>query len=156
MSPSATVTAEQVKKTLAWVRASFIAAEADDISGWFTDFFYPDGAITFNDQPPTKGYEAMKAYFDQFNSVISSTKHVVERVDVLSDRIYIQVHVEFVVKNDPEQKKVVVGGMVAAQKKIDEEKVSFYKIYTDKAPLEERIKMFNWRKTDFMFSLIRK
>lgn len=143
MQANSTLTTEQVEKALAWVRASFVAAEADDVSEWITGFFYPDGAIAFNDQPPAKGHEAIQSYFDDFNSRISSTKHVVDRVDVLPDRLYIQLHVEFVVKNDPEQKIIRLGGMVAAEKKIVEDKVSFYKIYTDKAPLEQRIRMFH-------------
>jgi hypothetical protein len=143
MSITAAITPEQVEKTLAWIKASHAAAETMDVRHMITDFFYPDAAVSFNDEPPTKGHEAMISYFEHFYRPLSSMKHIIERVDVLSDRVYIQVQVEFIVKNDPEQKIITLAGIVAAEKNIDEDMVSFYKIYTNKAPLEQRIKMFH-------------
>ncbi len=143
MSTADVITNEQIEKTLAWIETSFASAETMIARQWITTFFYPDAAVAFNDEPPTKGHEAMISYMDHFHSTLSSIKHIIERVDVLSDRIYIQVHVEFVVKNDPEQKKITFEGIVAAEKKIDEDVVSLYKIYADKTRLEQRIKMFH-------------
>jgi hypothetical protein len=137
------ITREQIEKTLAWIEASFASAETMIARQWITTYFYPDAAIAFNDESPTKGHEVMISYMDYFHSTLSSIKHIIERVDVLSDRVYIQVHVEFIVKNDPEQKTITFEGIVVAEKKIDEDMVSFYKIYADKARLEQRIKMFH-------------
>jgi hypothetical protein len=142
MSTTGAITHEQVEKTMAWIRDFYAAAETD-ARRWITGFFHPDAAIAFTGQPPTVGQEAMISYFEQFNSIFSSIKHIVERVDVLSDRVYIQLDVEFIVKNDPEQKTIRITGIVATQKKIDEDKVSFYTIYSDKTPLDQRIKMFH-------------
>ena len=143
MSTADIITREQIEKTLAWIKSSFASAETMNARQWITTFFYPDAAVAFNDQSPTKGHEAMVSYMDHFHSTLSSIKHIIERVDVLSDRVYIQVHVEFIVKNDPEQKTITFEGIVTAEKKIDEDKVSLYKIYADKGRLEQRIKMFH-------------
>jgi hypothetical protein len=142
MSTADEITPEQVEKTLVWVQASFAAAETFDNQLWITGFFYPDATIAYSGQAPMQGHEALIADFDYFTSRLTSIKHHAEHVDVLSDRVYIQARVEFVLKNDPEQKTLSFEGMVAIQKKIDEDKASFYKIYTDKTLLEERIKMF--------------
>jgi hypothetical protein len=143
MSTTAAITTEQVEKASAWLQAFYTADETMNARHWITGFFYPDAAITFNDEPPAKGHEAMISKMQSFNNTLSSIKHIVERLDALSDRLYIQLQVEIVVKNDPEQKAITYGGMVVAHKKINEDRVSFYKIYTNKTPLEQRIKMFN-------------
>ena len=143
MSTNSAITREQIEKTMDWIQASFATIETMNAQRWINDFFYPDAAIAFNDQSPTKGCDAMISHMQHFHDRLSSIKHIVERVDVLHDRIYMQVHVECIIRNDPEQRIITSEGLVAVQKKVDEDKVSFYKIYTDKTSLEQKIKMFH-------------
>jgi hypothetical protein len=89
-----------------------------------------------------KGYQEIHAHFEKQNPQLTSMKHNIHRVDVHSDRIYVQNESTFIVKNDPEQKEIKLKAIAVFSKNIDEEKVSSIDVYFDPTPLVERITMF--------------
>lgn len=142
MSNAKTVTPADVEKTRAWLKSFYAADETLVARNWLTTFFYPDAAITFNNETPVKGHDAMIAYYDHFNSMFSKMDHILQHLEVLPDRLYIQLQVDLYPKKDPEQKPFTAYSCVVCDKKLDEDKVSFYNIYADVASLKEYLKKF--------------
>lgn len=139
MTSTRVITAKDVENTKAWIKKFFAVDETLVAKDWITGFFYPDAAITFNNEPPQKGHEQLIPYFDHFNSMFTKIDHLVGEVDVLPDRFYMHLKVDLYIKKDPQQVPVSVCSLICCDKKVDEDKCSLYNIYFNGGVLHQRL-----------------
>jgi hypothetical protein len=140
MPPPIALTTEQVEASQAWVRDFFKVFESFDREQWRTKFFRPDTIINVRNDPPLK-YDEILPHFEKEQSLLTSLKHNLKHIDVLSDRIYVQADCISVVKNDPEQKETTMKMVCLFWKNINEDKLLSIDAYFDPSPLLERIKL---------------
>jgi ketosteroid isomerase-like protein len=137
-------TTEQIKAGRAWIQAVYDAFNSNpfDIERWLTDFYQPDAVFTHGSHPPLKGHKEISAHLEQAHKE-QSARHVVKHIDVVSDRIYVEIDGYFIRHNDPEKMEIMITGVAVFHKKIDENKTSSVSIYMDPTPLIERIKVLS-------------
>jgi hypothetical protein len=137
-------TTEQIEAGRAWIQAVYDGFNSNpfDIERWLTDFYQPDAVFTQGSQPPLKGHEEISAYLVQAHKK-QSARHVIKHIDVVSDRIYVEIDGYFIRHNDPEKMEIMITGVAVFHKKIDENKTSSVSIYMDPTPLIERIKVLS-------------
>ncbi len=142
MSLPEVATTDEVETTRAWIRNFYEGINFPDINSWVTDFYKPDAILNYGNSPSLKGLKEIADHFEKERVILSNIKHFLLHVDVFSDRIYVQKKDIFIVKNDPEQKEIIIKLLVVIWKKVDEDKLSSLDYYLDPTPLLERIKMF--------------
>ncbi|PYI08822.1 hypothetical protein BO78DRAFT_364211 [Aspergillus sclerotiicarbonarius CBS 121057] len=103
-------------------------------------FYTSDCELLFPGRSPLKGQEAIINFFKQQSTVLESMKHTIGHIDVLPDRIYQEASIQYVLKADPEKKVIHIDGIAIFGKRVDEDKMRFFKVYLDPSPLAERLK----------------
>ncbi|CAF1292041.1 unnamed protein product [Adineta steineri] len=141
MSVSNVLTTEQNEVERGWIQAFYNTLNVDsfDIERWFEKYFENDASVTYNNDPPYKGYNDVSAHILQLRQKLS-VKYTVKHVDVISDRIYVEIDATVIRKNDPEKKEIHLSELAVFYKKINENKISSLKIYVDPTPLLEKNK----------------
>jgi hypothetical protein len=143
MSLPLAATTEQIEESRAWIRDFYHGIKSPDMQNWIDKFYQPDAVFNFGNRPPCKGLKDICGSFEKEREHVLSIKHDIIHADVFFDRIYVQKKDTFIVKNDPEQKEIVIKALVVIWKKADEDKLSAIDVYLDSAPLIERIKLYN-------------
>ncbi|CAF1488704.1 unnamed protein product [Adineta steineri] len=136
------VTWEQLEKTRTWIRAFYEACDSFNIQHWINEFFESDAIVQVANSPIITGHQDIINYFEQQYSHLSYMKHTIKRMDVLSERIYVHVETIFIIENDPEQRPIILKGLVIIGKKIDDTKLTFLNSYVGPAPFLNRIQMY--------------
>jgi hypothetical protein len=141
MSSSIAITNEQVEKSTAWARAYYAACDSFDVRSWITKFYDSNSGGQFGNLPPVKGQEACITLFESIFNPFSSMKHTIKHIDVIPERLYLDIEVTVLIKNDPERKPIAVDILVVLEKKVDKDKATGFHIYIDPSPIFERVKM---------------
>jgi ketosteroid isomerase-like protein len=142
MPPPIEISTEQIDASRTWVYDFYKAFDSFNLDYWLEKFYKPDTILNLCSNPPMIGFDQIRAHFENQQLLLTSMKHDIKYIDVLSDRIYVQNEANFIVKNDPEQKEIKIKAVCLFWKNIDGEKVSAIDVYFDPTPLTDRIKMF--------------
>ncbi|CAF1180678.1 unnamed protein product [Rotaria sp. Silwood1] len=143
MSLPIAATTEKVEEIRAWVEAFFKEYDSLNVQDWVTKYFQPGAILNVGDLPPVKGLKEICDYIEQEHAQVSIIKHDIKHVDLFSDRVYVQKKSTVLVKNDPEQKEIIIKVIFVFWKKINEDKLSSLDVYCDPTSLFERIKMYS-------------
>ncbi|CAI7618074.1 unnamed protein product [Penicillium glandicola] len=105
------VDASEIKaSSIEWLREYHAAGDALNPDVSVPKFYTPDCVMRFPGQPPLQGHDAIKGFFTKQFSLLDRMTHTIGHVDVVSDRIYQEAKIEYVVKGDPEQKVIKIDG----------------------------------------------
>jgi len=104
MSSSTAISNEQVEKSTAWARAYYVACDSFDVRSWITKFYASNSGGQFGNLPLVKGQEACITLFESIFNPFSSMKHTIKHIDVIPERLYLDIEVTVLIKNDPERK----------------------------------------------------
>ncbi|KAJ5959214.1 Nuclear transport factor 2 [Penicillium vulpinum] len=134
-------TAEIKKSAIEWLQQYHAAGDALNPDVSVPKFYTPDCVMRFPGQPPLEGHDAIKGFFKKQFSLLDSMTHTIGHVDVVSDRIYQEAKIEYVVKGDPEQKVIKIDGLAVFGRRVGEDQMSFFTVFLDPRPLLERKQM---------------
>lgn len=135
------LTNEQIEASKTWIQSFYecLGSATNDINVWLKEFCQPDAILIHGSQPPLKGYEEISKHLEEARNQ-HSIQHVIKQIDVLPNRIYVEVDGIFTPKIDPEHKEILIHGLAVFEKKIHESKSSSMIIYLDPTPLIQRMK----------------
>ncbi|OKL63761.1 hypothetical protein UA08_00034 [Talaromyces atroroseus] len=102
-------------------------------------FFAEDCVLSFAENPPITGVANIKDFLSAQYQYLESMHHTIKRVDVVSDRIYQEADIRYVVKGDPERKEILIKGIALVGKRPKQEKMNTFTVYLDPTALKERI-----------------
>jgi hypothetical protein len=126
-------------EAIAWLTDFHKHMDSLDAQVAVPKFFAEDCVLSFGDNPPITGVSNIKDFLNGQYAYLESMRHTIKRVDVVSDRIYQEADIRYVVKGDPEQKEILIKGIALVGKRPEQEKMSTFTVYLDPTTLKERI-----------------
>jgi len=141
MGQTHSTSTNNIETSKAWVYDFYEKFDAFDLDTLFTKFFKADTVVSLCNNPLLHGCDEARTHFEQQRPFLTTMKHKIIDIDVLSDRIYVQNEVTFIVKDDPKQEELKMKVICLFVKKIDEDKASKIDVYFDQSPVVERMKM---------------
>ena len=123
----------------AWLTDFHAIGDSLDPKASVAKFYTEDCVMQFPGLPQLKGHTEILNFFERQFLLLESMKHTITHFDVLPDRIYQEATISYVVKGDSEKKPVEVQGIAMFGKGVNEDKMSFFTVYLNPAPLQERI-----------------
>ena len=123
----------------AWLTDFHAIGDSLDAKASVAKFYTEDCVMQFPGRPQLKGHTEILTFFEQQFLFLESMKHTITHFDVFPDRIYQEATISYVVKGDPEKKPVEILGIAIFGKGVNEDKMSFFTVYLNPAPLQERI-----------------
>ena len=115
------------------------AGDALNATNWMTNFWREDAELKFAEYPLVKGRTALIEFFDGQFALLDLMKHTIKTVDIIGDKVYQEATITYMVKGDPEQKKIDLQGIAVYGRKPGDEKINFLTVYLDPTELNERM-----------------
>lgn len=132
-------------EALVWVK-SFLAATDSLTTTNFHKFFAPNSSLKFANRDEIYGLQAIKPFFEPQFLGLESMKHEPIDIDLTPTKIHHSCNITYVLKGDPEHKKITISGFstfflrAASEEAGEEGKVVLerFQVWLDPAPIGER------------------
>lgn len=123
----------------AWLQGCHAVGDSLNAQEFVSGFYGEDCIMEFSGYPVMRGHAAILEFFEGQFAQLESMKHTIKHVDTLPDRIYQEATIEYVLKKDLDKKVIPVQGIAIIGKAVDEQRMSFFRVYLDPTPIAERI-----------------
>ncbi|TGO17799.1 hypothetical protein BPAE_0408g00080 [Botrytis paeoniae] len=124
-------------------------ATADALTTNGLEKFYGKNAILrFGNEEEVKGVDGIRKFFEGVFPLLKSMKHELVDVDRIGNKIYQSVFINYVVKNDPEERVIripVLGKLFLIEDGEEEGKMSRFEVFAN--PSEVFARMEDFRRT---------
>lgn len=134
------VSDQQRSEAHAWLLRFHEANDALDAAA--VGRFHAEGSVVrFGNADPIIGRSKIEEHFGNVFPLLEVMKHRVVRFDVLHDRIYQEASITYVIRGDEEKKEITISGLAVIGKRPNEEVMSFFDVYLDWSPVQERLQL---------------